>query len=108
MARLSVSNSARSDIRRIILYLSVQAGPDVALRYVEQFETVLEQLREFPGSGAPRPKCGRSMRIVVVSPYLVFYEGGAKAKAVAVLRVLHGSRKITRTLISKGRDPAGA
>ena len=42
--------------------------------------------------------------MLIVSPYLIFYEGGPKAKVVSVLRLLDGRRRITRKVIAAGRD----
>ena len=107
MAQLSFSHIARTDLREIIESLRQNAGSAVALKYTEAFEAHFERLVTHPGIGAPRRKFGADARILIVSPYLIFYDGAPKAVTVTVLRILHESRRITSTMISKGRDDLG-
>jgi toxin ParE1/3/4 len=57
------------------------------------------RLIDHPASGARRPALGRDIRIGVVSPYLVIYRYAKAANTVTVLRILHGQRGISRTLL---------
>ena len=97
MARVIVSAVAAEDLIEILTVLEAQAGVKIANRYQHDFTQVYEQLAQFPGSGAPRPELGGQTRVVVVSPYLMFYEHDTDL--VTVIRVLHGRRNITRNLI---------
>jgi plasmid stabilization system protein ParE len=74
MARLIVSIGARTDIRRIIDYLEEHAGWSVALRYAVEFDAAIDRIAELPGVGSPRSQFGQETRIVIVNPYLIFYE----------------------------------
>ena len=96
MARVVITAMAFQDLERIMVKLAVRAGWAVSARYDAEFTALFERLQQFPGTGAPRPKLGKSTRIGIISPYVVIYDvvGGV----VTVLRVVHGRRKITRKL----------
>jgi toxin ParE1/3/4 len=97
MGQCVVTEFAKSDVRDIISDLSQSAGYAVAVNYTADFNKAYLALAQFPGSGAPRPKLGRNVRIKIVSPYLIIYlHDGDTA---TVLRVLHGKRNITRKLV---------
>ncbi len=42
--------------------------------------------------------------MLVVHPYLIFYEGEPKGEDILVLRIVHGRRRIGRKLIDEGRN----
>lgn len=54
-------------------------------------------LSDYPDRGARRDRLGRGIRCLVEAPYLIFYE--RVADDIEVTRILHGSRRITRTLL---------
>jgi toxin ParE1/3/4 len=56
-------------------------------------------LAGFPDSGAPHSKIGAKIRIGVVSPYIVIYRHTVADSLARVLRIVHGSRKITGRLL---------
>jgi toxin ParE1/3/4 len=59
------------------------------------------RLADFPGIGAPRPGLGDGIRIYVIDPYVVIYEGGQDSDTVIVHRVVHGHRDIKPDLIER-------
>ncbi len=61
--------------------------------------SAIDDLTEFPGSGAPRPILGQYVRIAIVHPYIVLYEHMRGSDLVQILRVVHGRRKITKDLL---------
>jgi len=98
MARVTVTDQAKRDLRLIISDLAERAGFRVAERYGAEFKATYRRLSAFPESGSPRPALGSHIRIALVLPYLVFYENTTDG-GVTVLRVLHGKRNINRDLI---------
>lgn len=104
MALVLFSEQIRRDLDGIVQYLERVAGAQVALDYALEFERSTNQLVDNPGLGAPRSKYGRNIRMLIVEPYLIFYDGGPKAKQVIVLRMLDGRRRISRRMIVEGRD----
>ena len=102
MARLTLSSAAYDDAEAIIRDLSAKAGVFVATRYRSDFAALFRRLTQFPDSGAPRPNLGPEVRIGVVAPYLAIYEYSGATDTVAVLRIVHGSRKNTRRLLPHG------
>ena len=104
MARILFSAQFWLDFDAVIRRLAEVAGEPVARKYNLDIRRNIRQLVDTPGIGAPRGKLGRGIRMLVVSPYLIVYDGGPKAKSVIVLRILHGSRRITRRTIAAGRD----
>src|SRR5438874_1640804 len=101
MARLIVSERARRDIRRIIDYLETYAGRLVALRFALEFESAFDRIADLPEIGSPRVEFGVNTRLWIVNPYLVFYDFDTAGDIVAVLRVLHGHRHITREVLRR-------
>jgi toxin ParE1/3/4 len=99
VARVVITPSADADTAEIIAYLDAKAGYGVAARYNAAFEQFYDLLAGFPDSGAPRPKIGAKIRIGVVSPYIVIYRHTEADGLVRVLRIVHGSRKITGRLL---------
>jgi toxin ParE1/3/4 len=99
MARLIVTALAESDRRRILNYLVDHAGYAIAERYNQHFRSVLSRIADFPDSGAPRPVLGASIRIAVVDPYVVIYN--RTKDGVAVIRIVHGKRDISRDMLSR-------
>jgi toxin ParE1/3/4 len=98
MITLIVSPRARLDLLAIIHHLTSAAGPVVADTWDRRLWRNIDRLAEFPGSGAPRPRLGHDVRIVPVIPYLLIYHHVLGSDSVAILRVVHGRRRITRRL----------
>lgn len=95
MMLIVVNPAAKADILEITGYLEAEAGSFVARRYAERFRAVLSELAAHPHVGAPRPKLGRSTRLIVIEPYLRFYRVRPDRKEVRVLRIMHGKRSVT-------------
>lgn len=101
MARVVVAPRADEDLDDIIAYLDVEAGPATADKYTALIEAVYAQIADYPESGALRPKLGDAVRIGIVAPYIVIYEYMAATDTVTVLRIVHGSRRITNKLLTR-------
>lgn len=101
MARLIVSIRAKRDTADIVAYLAAEAGRSTAIKYLDLFDDLYNTLARFPESGAPRPKLGKAVRISLMAPYIVIYEYAAETDTVIVLRVVHGSRRITAKLLTR-------
>lgn len=99
MMRVVVSPEARSDLFQIVAHLGLVAGPATADKWDRKLWRAIDDLAEFPGSGAPRPILGAHVRIAIVHPYVVIYEHPRGSDAVHILRVLHGRRRITKGVL---------
>ena len=99
MTRVVVTTPVDEDTDEIARYLAKEAGPATALRYLDMLEALYERLADYPESGAPRPNLGRNARIGIVSPFVVIYDFLPVMDTVMVLRIVHGSRRITRKLL---------
>jgi toxin ParE1/3/4 len=99
MARVVVTEPADADTAEIQAYVEREAGIPTASKYSNSFESLYERLTAHPDSGAPRPALGRHVRIGIVAPYVVIYRHVADDDVVAIIRVVHGSRRITRKLL---------
>ncbi len=100
MARVVVSTVAQADTATILRDLATKAGLGVAADYAASLESLYDRLAAHPDSGAPRPKYGRHVRIGLVWPYVVAYRHVPNSDLVGIIRVLHGSRHITRKLLA--------
>jgi toxin ParE1/3/4 len=101
MARVIASPFAISDQDEILRYLAREAGFATAEKYDAAFRALLSRLSDFPGIGAPRPALGDGIRICVINPYVVIYEGSQDSETVIVHRVVHGRRDIKPDLIER-------
>jgi toxin ParE1/3/4 len=104
VADVRLSAQARSDFDSIMDYLDHAGGVAVTERYRLDFVAAFERLAAFPGSGSPRPKLGAHVRLLVIKPYSIYYEGRPKGSTVLVLRVVRGRRRATRKLLAEGRE----
>jgi plasmid stabilization system protein ParE len=98
-AKLVVSDAARADARDILDYLEEHAGEQIALRYAVDLDAAVDRIANFPRIGSPRRQLGDDVRVVIVDPFLLFYTVTLSGDDVVVLRVLHGSRDITRSVL---------
>ena len=101
MTRLVTTPRFRSDTDAILNYLEEVAGPRVAARYSGRFEETIVRLTHFPETGAPRLALGANTRIAIVQPYLLIYDFTSDDNTLTLLRVLHGRRNITRSLLGR-------
>jgi toxin ParE1/3/4 len=99
MARVVLTDAADADAAFIFDDLYAKAGKPTVVKYRAAFKTLYERLADFPDSGAPRPTIGAQIRIGIVSPYIVIYKHTEADSIVRVLRIVHGSRRITRRLL---------
>jgi toxin ParE1/3/4 len=101
MTSLIVAADADADFDDIFAYLRREAGTRVAVDYGLRFNTTLQRLLKFPESGAPRPMLGQTVRVAVVSPYILIYEYVPEDDVMLLLRVLHERRNIARELLHR-------
>ncbi len=105
MARVVITEPADADSAEIISDLTTKAGELVADRYEADFDALYLRLAKFPESGPLRPKLGRFIRIGLVSPYVVVYRHVPDDDLVAVIRIIHGRRRITRRTLKPPTTP---
>jgi toxin ParE1/3/4 len=98
-ARVVVSSRARADIDAVLDDLEIRAGVRVAADYVASLKALYLRLGSFPEAGAVRPALGRYARISLLLPYVVIYRYSANSGVVEIVRILHGSRRISRKLL---------
>jgi plasmid stabilization system protein ParE len=104
--QVRVRASAREDLDRITAELVDRAGVEVALRFQESWDELVDRLARSPAAGrmlaAPRVE-GVALRrrtIPTLDSYVVFY---VFEEAVDVVRVLHGARDLPRMLGGRRR-----
>lgn len=91
---------AYQDLRRHALYLAAEAGPPVAVRFLEAAEAAFTTLAKMPEMGRvrrfPHAEVGelRSWAVPGFERYLIFYR--ALAEGIEVIRVLHGMQDLDR------------
>ena len=88
---------ARRDVDEVIEHYLSEAGPAVALNFIDALEDTLRQIGERPASGSPRYAHeleipGLRVRSVGRFPHLIFYV--ERDADIDVWRVLHGARDI--------------
>jgi toxin ParE1/3/4 len=69
-------------------------------RVYDRIETRISLLKDFPEAGVAKPELAPEARMLVERPYLIFYR--VTPNFVQVVRVLHGARRIGRSLLNEG------
>lgn len=103
-ALIRLTRVAYSDLDQIIDELTLRAGRPVADKYERVIEAAFHRISDHPGIGSPRRSLGPNLRVMVVHPFLIFYEGEPKSEIATVLRIVHGRRRIDRNLIDESRN----
>jgi plasmid stabilization system protein ParE len=89
--RLTISLTARKELREIWTYLAIQASPGVADRVLAEIRDALDLLAEMPGMGHTRNDVrDPRYRFWNVKSYVIAYRFTARTLSVA--RVVHGRR----------------
>ncbi len=99
MTSLVLTSLAQNDLAFILDDLVLKAGLPVAMRYAADFDRLFARLETFPESGALRIKLGRDVRIGTVAPYVVIYRFPIGTDEVAIVRIVHGRRRISSRLL---------
>jgi toxin ParE1/3/4 len=99
--RVIIAPAAAADTQDILTFLAERAGNRTASKYAALFERLYDRLEDFPASGAPRPALGSNIRIGIVRPYIIIYRHLGGSDTATVLRIVHGRRDITRTLLRR-------
>jgi toxin ParE1/3/4 len=97
---------AHRDTEAAVDYYIREAGPEVALAFVEALRIAYRMIADHPTAGSPRPAHelalpGLHSRMLKRYPYLVFY--AEQDDHIDVWRVLHAHRDIPAWL----REPEG-
>jgi toxin ParE1/3/4 len=84
------SAAALADLEQITAFIA-KDNAEVAERFANRLVDLAESLRSTPERGRPVKKWP-TVRVIVLSPYLIFYRFERAAKTVEVLRFWHGAR----------------
>lgn len=84
------SQAALSDLRSISGFIAAD-DPKTAEAFANRLVDLAEALAHMPERGRP-VKRWQDVRIVILSPYLIFYRFDRAARRVEVLRFWHGAR----------------
>ena len=84
------SEVALSDLHEITAYIADEDA-EAAKRFGNRLVDLAESLRAFPERGRA-VRGWQDVRVIVLSPYLIFYRFVPAEKRVEVLRFWHGAR----------------
>ncbi len=100
---IEFTQTAKNDLRDIALYIAEQSKEiSIALGFVEELQNSVEQLKEFPLSGAcpkDRVLCSFGYRFLVHKEYLIFYTVDDKKENVYIEAVFNSKKDYTRVLL---------
>jgi toxin ParE1/3/4 len=99
MARVIATESALRDEAAILADLVAKAGYRIAEKCNLLLDRLYRLLADHPAIGPRRPSLGARVRVGIVAPYIVIYELNESDDIVTVLRIVHGNRDITRSLL---------
>jgi toxin ParE1/3/4 len=92
MARLTITESARADLRKIRAYIA-KDNPRAARRVIERVRAKARLLAETPGIGRSREEDLRpGLFSFPVGTHVLFYRPGSDG--IVLVRVIHGSRDV--------------
>lgn len=98
---LAVIRSNRADEDLIEIWIEIaKENPDAADRVLDAIELRWQQLARHPHSGMARDDIVPGIRHLVVGNYLTLYR--IAEDGIEIVRVLHGRRKLDRSLLSDG------
>jgi toxin ParE1/3/4 len=84
------SEAALADLQQITAFIA-RDNAEVAERFANRLVDLAESLRSLPERGRP-VKHWPGIRVIVLSPYLIFYRFERPATQVEILRFWHGAR----------------
>jgi addiction module RelE/StbE family toxin len=84
------SEAALADLEQITAFIAAD-NAEAAERFANRLVDLAESLRSLPERGRPVKKWP-SVRVLVLSPYLIFYRFEKPADTVEILRFWHGAR----------------
>ena len=97
MYKILRTDKAEDQLRDVIFYIADDSeNIDTALRYLEEIETAINHLQEFPNSGSiPRYSILKKQgyRVVIVEKHLVFYKVNEEDKTVIIYAIVDGRRE---------------
>ena len=99
MPRLRHTARARRDL--LDIWLDIASDNSTAAdRVYDRLDARVRILERFPELGTARPEIAPEARVLVEPPYLILYR--LHAKAVQIVRVVHGARRIDSALFGEG------
>jgi addiction module RelE/StbE family toxin len=87
------SEQALTDLHDITAFIAAD-NVEAAIRFGNRLVDLAESLRYLPERGRPVKKWN-GVRVIVLSPYLIFYRYEPATNQVEVLRFWHGARDPT-------------
>jgi addiction module RelE/StbE family toxin len=84
------SEAALADLKQITVFIAADDA-EVAERFANRLVDLAESLRSMPERGRPVRKWP-GVRVIVLSPYLIFYRFEKADNKVEILRFWHGTR----------------
>jgi toxin ParE1/3/4 len=91
MARLTVTESARADLREIRAYIA-KDNPAAARRVVERLRAQARNLAAIPGMGRSREDLRPDLLSFPVGKHVLFYR--PQPGGILLVRVIHGARDL--------------
>ena len=91
MARLTITESARADLREIRAYIA-KDNPAAARRGVERLRTQARKLAATPGIGRSRKDLRPDLFSFPVGRHVLFYR--PQPDGIVLVRVIHGARDL--------------
>lgn len=97
MKRYDLSEEAKQDLEDIRAYLTEEAGARIARQVLQQIKNALDFLSRNPGAGHLREEITSApLKFWSVYSYVIIYR--PSSQPIGIVRIVHGSRDITRLL----------
>ncbi len=100
MKRYNLSDEAKQDLADIKAYLTKESGVHASRYVLKRIKEGMDFLSSTPGAGHMREDLtDADLKFWHVFSYLIIYK--ATTRPIGIVRVLHGSRDITPSMISQ-------
>ena len=90
-----------ADVRGQARFLATAASREIATRFIDAFEAVLERLQQFPRQGTPWPTGNpelQGIRRLLMTTFRIWIFYRETPTHIEIVRVLHGSRDLPALL----------
>ncbi|NJM29533.1 MAG: type II toxin-antitoxin system RelE/ParE family toxin [Rhizobiales bacterium] len=94
---IRVKLTERAELDLIDIWFAIaNYNPLDADRFLDTLNNRIDSLASYPDRGAPRPRLGKGIRLLIEGNYLIIYR--TTDSGVSVIRIVHGARDLAELL----------
>ena len=98
MKAFELTNSAKSDLKKIALYTHEEWGRNQRNVYIKQFDDTFHMLADSPLAGKACDEIKIDYKKIPMGSHIIFYKKGTNS-TIVIVRILHKKMDIERNLL---------